>query len=99
MTDNHKEYKETDSFATVLKGNVIIDCVKPAEDDDKIIIRLYEPYGTRGVVKVKFINGNVSYISYTYTSTSNPEKVYYEVINVTDYNETVVDLPSMIGPA
>ena len=56
----------------------------------------YEVYSE---IKVKFINGNVSYISYTYTSTSNPEKVYYEIINVTDYNETVVDLPSMIGPA
>ena len=56
-------------------------------------------YDVYSEVKVKFINGNVSYISYTYTSTTDPEKVYYEVFNVTDYNETVVDLPSMIGPA
>lgn len=59
-------------------------------------ISLYYVYSE---VKVKFINGYVSYISYTHTSTTNPEKVYYTVIEVTDYNETVVDLPSMIGPA
>jgi hypothetical protein len=59
-------------------------------------ISLYYVYSE---VKVKFINGNVSYISYTHTSTINPEKVYYNVIEVTDYNKTTVNLPSMIGPA
>jgi alpha-mannosidase len=42
------------SFATVDNPNVILDCVKKAEDSDDIIVRLYEAYGTRGQVNLGF---------------------------------------------
>ncbi len=32
--------------------SMIIDCVKPAEDGNGIIVRMYEPYGTSGSVKL-----------------------------------------------
>ena len=41
------------SFAKVIKGNVIIDCVKEAEDDDSVILRLFEPFGSRGNVSIE----------------------------------------------
>ena len=31
---------------------MIIDCIKPAEDGNGIIVRMYEPYGTSGKTKV-----------------------------------------------
>jgi len=35
---------------TLSDSGMILDCVKPAEDGNGIIIRLYEPYGTSGSV-------------------------------------------------
>jgi alpha-mannosidase len=36
------------------KSNVIIDCIKKAEDSDDIIVRLYEAYNWRSRVSMKF---------------------------------------------
>lgn len=46
-------------------------------------------------VKIQFINGNVSYISYTYMNSTNPEKVYSCVMEITNYGTTVVSLPTI----
>jgi alpha-mannosidase len=40
------------SFATV-DGGLVLDTIKRAEDSDAIILRLYEPYGGRGVARVR----------------------------------------------
>ena len=57
ITDNHKG-EELTSFVNVLTDNVIIDCIKFAEDTDDIVLRLYEPYGQRGKVTLSF-NKNI----------------------------------------
>ncbi len=36
---------------TLSDDSLFIDCVKPAEDGNGIIVRMYEPYGTSGSVK------------------------------------------------
>ncbi len=41
-------------FAAVDADNVVIDCVKTAEDGDEVIIRLYEAHGARGPVTLTF---------------------------------------------
>jgi alpha-mannosidase len=40
------------SFATV-DGGLVLDTIKLAEDSDAIVLRLYEPYGGRGVARVR----------------------------------------------
>jgi len=40
------------SFATV-DGGLVLDTIKRAEDSDAIVLRLYEPYGGRGVARVR----------------------------------------------
>ena len=40
------------SFATV-DGGLVLDTIKLAEDSDAIVLRLYEPYGRRGVARVR----------------------------------------------
>ena len=50
-------------------------------------------------LKVKFENGKITYISYKEEVTYSGGKTYYHVFEITDYGKTVVDLPSMIGPA
>ena len=47
------------SFITVDNENIIIDAVKPAQDGNGIIIRMYESARTRGNVSVKFNFGTV----------------------------------------
>jgi alpha-mannosidase len=42
------------SFATTDAENVLIDNIKKAEDDDAIIVRLYEAFGQRGKTTVTF---------------------------------------------
>jgi len=37
---------------TLSDGGMLVDCVKPAEDGDGIVVRLYEPYGTSGSLTV-----------------------------------------------
>jgi len=54
LTDNHKGDAPADAFAEVDTSNVIIDCVKQAEDDKDVIVRVYEPYGSRGNVIIGF---------------------------------------------
>ena len=55
IPDNHKgELEKVYSFAAVETGNVIIDCVKEAEDSKETIVRVYEPYGARGNVAISF---------------------------------------------
>ncbi|HEX6788209.1 MAG TPA: glycoside hydrolase family 38 C-terminal domain-containing protein [Gaiellaceae bacterium] len=40
------------SFATV-DGGLVLDTIKRAEDSDAIVLRLYEPYGGRGIARVR----------------------------------------------
>jgi alpha-mannosidase len=42
------------SFMSVDRFGVIIDTVKQAEDSDEMIVRLYEAYGARGIVHLRF---------------------------------------------
>lgn len=42
------------SYADVATENVIIDCIKECEDDNSVILRVYEPYGARGEVCIVF---------------------------------------------
>jgi alpha-mannosidase len=44
------------SFATV-EGGLVLDGVKRAEDSDALVLRLYEPYGARGVARVRLSHG------------------------------------------
>ncbi len=54
-TDSHAgKAPSTASFALVDRANVVIDCVKKAEDSDAIIVRLYEAHGSRGPVALSF---------------------------------------------
>lgn len=41
------------SFASVEDPNLVLDTIKQAEDDDSIVLRLYECHGSRGIAKVK----------------------------------------------
>jgi alpha-mannosidase len=41
-----------DSFATV-DGGLVLDTIKRAEDSDALVLRLYEPYGGRGIASVR----------------------------------------------
>lgn len=43
----------TRSLAAVDGERLVLDTVKRAEDDDRIVLRLYEPYGGRGVARVR----------------------------------------------
>jgi alpha-mannosidase len=40
------------SFAAV-DGGLVLDTIKRAEDSDALVLRLYEPYGGRGVARVR----------------------------------------------
>lgn len=42
------------SMVTVDKENIFVEAVKEAEDDDSVIVRLYDAFDTRTKVKVKF---------------------------------------------
>ena len=44
------------SFAACEAG-LVLDTVKRAEDSDALVLRLYEPYGGRGVTRVRIANG------------------------------------------
>jgi alpha-mannosidase len=44
------------SFATV-EGGLVLDGVKRAEDSDALVLRLYEPYGARGLARVRLSHG------------------------------------------
>ena len=50
------------SFAATDSPNVIIDCVKKAEDSDDLIVRLYEAHGARRPVRL-FFNPSPSQVS------------------------------------
>jgi alpha-mannosidase len=41
------------SFASVDDANVVLDTIKPAEDSDAIVLRLYEAHGARGTARVR----------------------------------------------
>jgi alpha-mannosidase len=41
-----------ESFATV-EGGLVLDTIKRAEDSTDLVLRLYEPYGGRGVARVR----------------------------------------------
>jgi len=41
----------TESFATV-EGGLVLDTIKRAQGSDDLVLRLYEPYGGRGVARV-----------------------------------------------
>ncbi len=45
---------ETMSFVSVDKTNIIISAVKKAEDDDTVVVRLYDVEGIDGIANVKF---------------------------------------------
>lgn len=51
-TDSHSG-KEIKSFVRT-DSNIIIDCIKEAENSQNIILRLYEPYGNRNSCKLEF---------------------------------------------
>jgi alpha-mannosidase len=42
-----------EQLAEVDDPNLVLDTVKRAEDSDAIVLRLYEPYGARGVARVR----------------------------------------------
>ncbi|MBQ7256563.1 MAG: alpha-mannosidase [Abditibacteriota bacterium] len=60
VTDTHKGEDKALSYVTVNTENVIVDCVKEAEDDDSVIVRVFEPMGARGPVFLEFDKGIVS---------------------------------------
>jgi len=39
-------------FASADRANVVIDCIKKAEDSDALIVRVYEAHGARGPVRL-----------------------------------------------
>ncbi|HET8527354.1 MAG TPA: glycoside hydrolase family 38 C-terminal domain-containing protein [Gaiellaceae bacterium] len=41
----------------VVEGELVLDTVKRAEDSDDVVLRLYEPYGGRGVARVRVACG------------------------------------------
>jgi alpha-mannosidase len=41
------------SLASVDDANIVLDTIKPAEDSDAIVLRLYEAHGARGTVRVR----------------------------------------------
>ena len=45
-------FEREGSFATV-DGGLVLDTIKRAEDSDAIVLRLYEPYGGRGIARVR----------------------------------------------
>ncbi len=51
-------------FLTLSDDSLFVDCVKPAEDGNGIIVRMYEPYGTSGVTTVKLAqNASITEVS------------------------------------
>jgi alpha-mannosidase len=40
------------SFA-IVDGGLVLDTIKRAEDSDAVVLRLYEPYGGRGIARVR----------------------------------------------
>ena len=42
------------SLVTADKENIFVEAVKEAEDDESVVVRLYDAYGTRTRVKVRF---------------------------------------------
>jgi len=44
----HSALTKSDSFFSIEEGTLIIDTVKLAEDSNSIVIRFYEPFGSRG---------------------------------------------------
>jgi alpha-mannosidase len=48
-----KSEKDSESLFTIFNHGIILDCMKPAEDGNGIVIRLYEAYGSRGRVELK----------------------------------------------
>ena len=60
ITDSHKGEDSSSSFVSVNTENVIVDCVKEAEDDDSVIVRVFEPLGARGPVFLEFDRGIIS---------------------------------------
>ncbi len=56
----HNGSIQPQSFVSVDKENMVIDAVKPAEDGNGFILRLYESEKKRGSVGVKFNLGKVS---------------------------------------
>ncbi len=60
VTDSHKGEDKALSYVTVNTENVIVDCVKEAEDDDCVIVRVFEPMGARGPVFLEFDKGIIS---------------------------------------
>ncbi len=45
---------ESYSLVTANRENIIVESVKEAEDGDEVIVRLYDAYGTRSDVEVRF---------------------------------------------
>ena len=43
----------TESLASVDDPNLVLDTVKPAEDSDAVVLRLYEAHGGRGTARVR----------------------------------------------
>jgi alpha-mannosidase len=50
------EWSFEGSFAAV-DGGLVLDTIKRAEDSDAVVLRLYEPYGGRGVAHVRLAHG------------------------------------------
>lgn len=47
-------YGAVHSFMSVDRSNIVIDCIKKAEDGDDLIVRCYEAYGGRGPASIQF---------------------------------------------
>jgi len=45
--------KDIESFIEISKPNIVLGAMKKAEDEDGVVLRFYEAYGSRGKVKIK----------------------------------------------
>jgi alpha-mannosidase len=54
-TDAHEgTLPDAGSFVSVSPGSVVLDAIKKAEDDDALVLRLYDPSGKTAQAKVTF---------------------------------------------
>lgn len=60
VSEQNGKLESEKSFVTVSNENIIIDAVKPAQDGNGIIIRMYESARTHSKVNVKFDFGKVN---------------------------------------
>lgn len=53
LSPKEGKFRDRNSFIEIDNSNIILGTLKKAEEDDAIILRLYEAYGFRGKVKIR----------------------------------------------